>query len=398
MTGTRVKAAFLGLPLLVATGCVAGNSPSTPVSTNPASTCVPSTTPEYAYSVTGSGYSVAMFTVDSCSGALTSTTPGTVATGYAMPQGGSEEMTVDPLGRFAYVANLVSNASDQATISMYTINPSTGVLTATTPATVATGFFPQGITIDPQGRFVYTANSDGNSVSMFTINQTTGVLTPTNPPSVSTQAQVSTGIDSSPDAVAVDPSGQFLYSVNEDNGTVSMFTINQTTGVLTPTSPATVFTGPGPFGIAISPNGKFAYVPNSDSGGSMTYGVSQYTINPTTGVLTQNNPPAVAAGNFPTAAVVDPTSRYLYVVNRNDNNVSIFTIDQTTGNLTANGAISAESMPFRVSFDPSGKFLYVVDEDGPSTVFTVKSDGTLAPASASPTGTNSLSIGFAVPQ
>ena len=95
-------------------------------------------------------------------------------------------MVIDPRGRFAYVANLVSNASDLSTISMYTINSTTGVITPTTPATVPTGWFPQEIAIDPLGRFVYTANSDDATVSMFTINQTTGVLTPTTPASVST--------------------------------------------------------------------------------------------------------------------------------------------------------------------------------------------------------------------
>jgi 6-phosphogluconolactonase len=98
---------------------------------------------------------------------LTPTTPATVATGANAF--GSEEMVVDPAGKFVYVANLMSNATDLATISMYTISPSTGGLAPTTPPTVPTGFFPQGIGIDPSGRFVYTANSDDNTVSMFTM-------------------------------------------------------------------------------------------------------------------------------------------------------------------------------------------------------------------------------------
>ena len=118
-------------------------------------------------------------------------------------------MVVDPLGRFAYVANLVSDASDPSTISMYTINPTTGMLTPTTPATVPTGLFPQGIAIDPLGRFVYTANSDDSSVSMFTINQTTGVLTPTTPASVSTL--IPGELVSKPGFLTVDPTGRFLY-------------------------------------------------------------------------------------------------------------------------------------------------------------------------------------------
>ena len=50
---------------------------------------------------------------------------------------------------------------------------------------------PQGIAIDPLGRFVYTANTDDSTVSMFTINQSTGVLTPTTPASVSTMLPAS---------------------------------------------------------------------------------------------------------------------------------------------------------------------------------------------------------------
>lgn len=173
-----------------------------------------------------------------------------------------------------------------------------------------------------------------------------------------------------------------------------MFTTNQTTGVLTPTSPAFVYAGPGPFGIAIAPNGKFANVPNNDSGGTMTYGISQYTINPTTGILAQNNTLAVAAGNGPTAVVVDPTSHYAYVINRLDNSVSMYSIDPATGSLSPQGTIAAGGQPFRAKFDPSGKFLYVADEAGPASVFTIKSDGTLANAATGLTGGSSLAIGF----
>jgi hypothetical protein len=58
-----------------------------------------------------------MFTVNSCTGAFTANTPASVSTGYVYPQNdNSEEMVVDPLGRFVYVANLVSNASPLSTI------------------------------------------------------------------------------------------------------------------------------------------------------------------------------------------------------------------------------------------------------------------------------------------
>ena len=345
-----------------------------------------------------------MFTIDSCTGQFTPTPPGSVPTGYASPQQGAEQMVTDPLGRFAYVANLVSNASDQSTISMFTINPVTGVLTPTTPATVPTGFFPQGIAIDPQGRFVYTANSDDSSISMFTIDQTTGLLNPTSPASVSTMLPGQ--LLSDPGFLTVDPSGKFLYAptLNSDGATVQMFAINQSTGVLTPTSPATVPTAGIPFQVLVAPNGKFAYVVNNFSGGEMTDGVSQFTVDASTGVLTQNTPADVPAGDAPTAIAVDPTSRYAYVVNRQDNSVSMYTIDPNTGNLTLNvtaaypsGTVAAGDMPFRIDFDPTGKFVYVTNENSAASIYTVNSDGTLTSAGSTGVAAGALSTAMTVP-
>jgi 6-phosphogluconolactonase len=386
------RSAILSFLVLLASGC-GGGSPSTPT---PAPSCVPSSKPEFAYALTG--YAVSMYTVDSCTGAFTATTPASVATGYALPQQGAEQMVVDPRGRFAYVANLVSNASDLSTISMYTINSTTGVLTPTTPATVPIGWFPQGIAIDPLGRFVYTANSDDSSVSMFTINQTTGVLTPTTPASVSTM--IPGEPLSQPGFLTVDPTGSFLYvsALDTDGATVSMFTIDQTTGVLTPTSPATVITDGIPFQVVVTPSGKFAYVVNNLAGGDETVAVSQYTVNSATGVLTQNSSYGVSAGSGPTAIAVDPTSRFAYVVNRLDNTVSMYTIDPNTGNLTLNSTatnptatIATGTEPFRIDFDPTGNFLYVTNEGSATSIYTVNSDGTLTNAGTTGVQTGALS-------
>ncbi len=57
-----------------------------------------------------------MYSVNSCTGAFTAITPASVSTGYANPQDDAEQMVVDPMGRFAYVANLVSNVSGPSTI------------------------------------------------------------------------------------------------------------------------------------------------------------------------------------------------------------------------------------------------------------------------------------------
>ncbi|MGD0061706.1 MAG: beta-propeller fold lactonase family protein [Verrucomicrobiia bacterium] len=394
MKATRAYPAILSLAVLLAAGCGAGNT-TVSNSSGTSTPCVPASKPESAYVLTG--YAVSMFTVDSCTGQFTARTPASVGTGYSFPQNdNSEEMVIDPLGRFAYVANLVSNASSQSTISMYTIAPTSGLLTPTAPATVPTGWFPQEIAIDPLGRFVYTANTDDSTVSMFTINQTTGVLTPTTPASVSTL--VSGEMLSQPNFLTVDPTGKFVYvtALLSDDATVFMYTIDQTTGLLTPTSPAMVYTGGIPFQVRVAPNGKFAYVVNNLSGGTMTDGIWQYTVNSTTGVLTSNTPVAVAAGNAPTEIAIDPTSSFAYVVNRNDNTISMFTIDPNTGNLTPNSTatIPAGTEPFRIDFDPSGKFVYVTNEGSAASIYTVNSNGTLTSAGTTGVATGGVSTTF----
>lgn len=398
---SRLYPAILCFVVLLGAGC-GGNVTSSSSSPTPAA-CVPAAKSEFAYELTD--YAVSMYSVDSCTGAFTATTPASVSTGYAYPQDYSEQMVVDPLGRFAYVANLVSNASSLSTISMYTINSATGVLTPTTPATVPTGWFPQEIAIDPLGRFVYTANTDDSTVSMFTVNQTTGVLTPTTPASVSTLVPGEPLSD--PNFLTVDPTGRFLYvtvSLSDDSW-VFMYTINQTNGFLTPTSPAMVLTGPIPFQVVVAPSGKFAYVVNNLGGGEITDGVWQYTLNSTTGVLTQNTPAAVAAGNAPTEIAVDPTSRFAYVVNRLDNTVSMYTIDPNSGNLSLNATaanptatIATGTEPFRIGFDPSGKFVYVTNEGSAVSIYTVNSDGTLTGVGMTGIATGGLSTAIAVSQ
>jgi 6-phosphogluconolactonase len=156
MQTARPLTAALILVVMISAGCGGGSPSLAKVPPTPA--CTPASPPEFAYALNGAQTNtVSMYTVDSCTGDLAPTTPATVAT--AGNTFGAEDMAVDPAGRFAYVANLMSNAADLATISMFTIDSSTGILTPTTPATVPTGYFPQGIGIDPSGKFVYTATA-----------------------------------------------------------------------------------------------------------------------------------------------------------------------------------------------------------------------------------------------
>lgn len=369
-----LRTVTLGTLALLIAGCGSKTPPSI--------ACTQALPVEFAYMLGSSSNStaVSMFTINSCSGAFTAMTPATVSTSVGSGQLGAEDMVVDPLGRFVYVANLISNsAPNQATIAMFTVNSSTGILTPTNPPTVPTGFLPQAIAIDPAGKFVYTANSDDNTVSMFTVNVSTGVLTPTTPASVAAGR--------SPNFLAVHPSGKFLYVTNQDDFTVSMYTIDPNTGLLSPATPATVSSGGGDFGITVDPSGKFAYVVNNSSNS-----VTTFSVDSTTGVLTQTG--TVVVGQGPTTIALDPTGKFAYVANRLDNTLSLFNVNPANGSLTPNvpATIPTGSHPFRVQFDPARRFVYVVNEESPTSIFSMNANGTLNSMGVTGSGAVSLAI------
>lgn len=144
--------------------------------------------------------------------------------------GGSAAVTYVP--KFAYAAN-----RGDGTVSAYTVDPATGALTTVVGAgdgatgtnasgTIATGTQPVVVTVDPLGKFAYAANYAGGGVwSGYTINQSTGELTAMTP------ATFTTG--SNPNSVTVDPSGKFAYIANYTPATVTAYTIDSATGAPT---------------------------------------------------------------------------------------------------------------------------------------------------------------------
>jgi 6-phosphogluconolactonase (cycloisomerase 2 family) len=305
----------------------------------------------------GTGGNVSMYTINPTTGALTSIGPPVFTNDV-----GTDSVTIDPLGKFAYVANEGQYATD-GSVSAYSIDPTTGALTSTSGG--ISGNSPEfccftAVAVHPSDKFAYVANGDSfpRSVSMYTINGANGALTYFG----------TIAAEGFPTSVVVDPSGQFVYVAAEtDSGTpgsgsVSMYAINATTGALT--SLGTIATGTmiaesSSNSIVVDPIGGFAYVTNSGSNN-----VSMYSINATTGVLTSGG--LIDAGTTPLSVAVDPAGKFAYVVNFNSNDVSMYTIDATTGALTSIGTIATEQSPTSIAIHPSGKFAYVTNSNSNS--------------------------------
>ena len=301
------------------------------------------------------------------SGGSSNALPFAITTGTVGPQ----SIAVDPSGKFAYVASLGCNDDSGGYVSMYTINPATGALSKGS-AVPSMDYSPESVTVDPSGKFAYVANfgddydSDG-SVAMYTINATTGALTYTG------GINGDNGSFCCFDSVAVNPSAKFAYVAEGGSSTsVSMYTINATTGALT--SIGSIAAGGIPNWVAVDPSGKFAYVANAGDTFGSAGNLSMYTINATTGALTSIG--TIAAGTDPNSVAVDPTGKFTYVTNAASNDVSMYTIDATTGALTFIGSIAAGTDPVSVAVNPAGKFVYVAnwtvaDTDGSVSMYTI---------------------------
>lgn len=317
----------------------------------------------------------------------------TITPGAVDPQ----SIAFDPTGKFLYVATLGCSGGVGGYVSMYTINPTTGALTSIGPpaSTYGYGAYPDSVTVDPFGKFAYVTNSgdvydygedsDG-SVAIYTIDATTGALTST------------AVIDGScpglclPSSMVVDPSGKFAYMADGGGGSggVSMYAINGTTGDLT--SIGTTGAGNLSSSMAVDPSGNFVYVANESDTSNAAGNLSMYTINATTGALASIG--TIAAGINPSSMVVDPTGKFAYVTNAGSNDVSMYTINATTGALASIGTIAAGTAPVSVAVDPAGKFAYVTNSGSNNvSMYTINTaTGALTPIGTIGAGQSPTSI------
>jgi 6-phosphogluconolactonase len=336
---------------------------------------------QFAYVTNTSSGDVSGFTINATNGALTPI-PGSPFAAGLFPA----SVAVDPTGKFVYVVNTGDN-----NVSGYTINAANGALTPIPGSPFAAAVGPSFVALDPTGKFAYVANSGSTAngrgpVSGYTINATNGALTP-----IPGSPFVAGGF---PDSLAVDPTGKFVYvsnsgtAENEFLGGVSGYSINASSGALTAIPGSPFAAGTVPTFAAVDPTGRFAYVVNSGAAGNLVPDVSGYTINATSGALTPIPGSPFATESFPLSMAVHPTGKFAYVVNNASFSVSGYTITATNGALTPipGSPFAAGVSPIFVAVDPAGKFAYVTDIGTNAVLgYTINAtSGALTPITGSP--------------
>jgi 6-phosphogluconolactonase (cycloisomerase 2 family) len=191
--------------------------------------------------------------------------------------------------------------------------------------------------------------------------------------------------------VKVDVTGKFVFAAMGSAGVVA-FTINTSTGALTQVgTPNTQYVGGLPNSLAVEKTGRYLYATDGVNG------VEVFGINATTGALTALAVSPIAAQANPSAAATDPSGTFLYVANRDANNISAYAIlgngllSEISGSPFASG-----TQPQAVGVDPTGAFVYVANNGGGISEYKIENaiSGKLISAGTASSGANPSGIAF----
>lgn len=301
-------------------------------------------TPRFAYLVecTNLGCTFSAYTVDPNTGTL-NLVPGATADAPV-----PASLVVSPDSNFLYAVCSFDPALEGEAICSFAIDRNTGILQA---GRLTPYFFismPISVVISPSGRFLYAVFNDFTTVG-FSIDARTGDLTQLPNSAVLPEEGVF-------DMIAIDPAERFLYSAAQGgDGTIAGFNIDQQTGALSSISGS-------PFHAPIAVGTTLTTMAMDVAGRSVYYDfeftVSNLALDGMTGSLTP-----LSGAPFPTKSPgqIVTSGRFLYASDSGFGGISQFSIDPTTGKISALNNFSTPGFPGFLTIDPSGNFLYALD-------------------------------------
>lgn len=210
------------------------------------------------------------------------------------------------------------------------------------------------------------SRGDSKGIYSFILDTAAGTLTPEG---LAAAAE-------NPSFLAIHPTGNFLYAVNEldkfqgkDSGAVTAFRINATTGKLERLND-TAAGGTSTCHINISRNGQFAVIANYGSGSCAAFSLgADGKIGERTAFhqhagssvdRSRQQGPHAHSVNF------DRQNKHVIVADLGLDEVKVYNFNPATGAMNPNTPPSAKvkpgSGPRHFSFHPSGKYAYVINE------------------------------------
>ena len=226
-------------------------------------------TPKHEFAYVANTLGVVGYRVDNQSGLLTDIAQQQIL----LNSGGLARGTVHPSRKFAYFSYPALNS-----VSAYALNRGQGTLTAIAGSPFSAGNLPADLLVEPCGDFLYAINTFSNDVSAYAIDREAGSLAPVPGSPFPAQRQ--------PLGIAIDPLGHFVFVANADSNSVSVYTIDRSTGSLAEVSGSPFASGLNPVAVGVDPSDRFVYVANTAVLPGNVSTVSGFTLDPTTGALT----------------------------------------------------------------------------------------------------------------
>jgi 6-phosphogluconolactonase (cycloisomerase 2 family) len=281
-------------------------------------------------------------------------------------------------GSFAFVSNFAAGK-----VASFTRHTKSGVLTRTATTAAGAKSGPEGMAVVSSGQFLYVANRADDNIYLYTVNKSTGVPTPFNP-----TASISNGAGSGPSEMATNQAQTLLFVTGFNNGTVTTYTINTGTGVLTKASKLVGLTSP--LGITLDTTGTFLFVADNATGLVHSFSIGA------AGVLTEVGSPVLdlnGPGGHPGFIALDPGGAFIYVTDLNAGLVSILGVSAGTLSFGAlMPSTTGPEVPVGIAYSTisgSGNFLFAANQgDASMWSFLITIAGTLQPPVAFATTDN----------
>ena len=221
------------------------------------------------------------------------------------------------------------------------------------------------VAVSPDGDYVYVTSSGSNAINVFnkSISSPGGQLT--------FVEVIKTGLNgvqglTSAQSVAVSPDGNNVYAVGNFDDALVTFDRSHVNGTLTYLNMhkdglSGVDGLDAPFMVKVSPDGKHVYVTATDD-----QAISIFERNETTGLLTFKSKMTDASLNVVLGFDISSDGNHIYAAGHADGKVVVFSRNATTGLLTYVEAIQDNvnsvdglSGAFSVFVSPDGKNVYV---------------------------------------
>jgi DNA-binding beta-propeller fold protein YncE len=203
-------------------------------------------------------------------------------------------------------------------------------------------FIPNGLAVDPDGRWLFVAGTWGHAVSLVPLDRPADAVT------------VPLGKDSYPYGCLVDAARKRLYVSLWSRAKIAVVDLEQKKVV------EAWDTEKHPTEMALAADGKTLYVACANS-------TRVSVLDPATGkgLETINCAlyPNAPAGNTPNSLALTPDGQLLFVTNADANNVAVFNVSQR-GNAKPLGFVPTGMYPTSVRFNPADKRLYIANGRG----------------------------------